>query len=124
MTEKQIELYMKNLRLSREDAILAIKEDEAIDKMTSTKEINADLTPEQRKAVKKMTNTGTKTAKTTTKTVRKPKIDVEKEEIIKKFAEFIEKTYKNAEIVNKNREIAFSVGENSYSITLTKHRNK
>ena len=49
-------------------------------------------------------------------------LSIEKGEFISKIAEFIGKFVQNVEIVNAEREISFEIGENSYSLTLTKHR--
>lgn len=51
------------------------------------------------------------------------KKDEEKVEIVQKIAEFMQTFVQNAEIVNEGQKIAFEIGENSYSLTLTKHRN-
>ncbi len=119
MDEKRIASMMKSLGCTREEAIAVIAEDEAIDKMTM-KEINADLTPEQRKAMKDATKTGTK-KHTAVKRERKP--DEEKADIISQIAEFL-KTIDSydVDIIKGEREISLIVGANDYSITLTKHR--
>lgn len=119
MDEKRIASMMKSLSCTREEAIAVIAEDEAIDKMTM-KEINADLTPEQRKAMKDATKTGTK-KRTAVKRERKP--DEEKADIIAQIAEFL-KTIDgyDVDIIKGEREISLIVGANDYSITLTKHR--
>lgn len=119
MDEKRIASMMKSLGCTREEAIAVIAEDEAIDKMTM-KEINADLTPEQRKAMKDATKTGTK-KRTAVKRERKP--DEEKADIITQIAEFL-KTIDgyDVDIIKGEREISLIVGANDYSITLTKHR--
>ena len=120
MNEKRIAELMKNLGCTREEAISVIEEDEAIDKMTS-KEVNADLTPDQKKAMKAATKTGTRKTSGTIKRERKP--DEEKEEIIAKIADFLAKIDGfDVEIIKKEREISLLVGENDYSITLIKHR--
>lgn len=119
MDEKRIASMMKSLGCTREEAIAVIAEDEAIDKMTM-KEINADLTPEQRKAMKDATKTGTK-KRTAVKRERKP--DEEKADIIAQIADFL-KTIDgyDVDIIKGEREISLIVGANDYSITLTKHR--
>lgn len=119
MDEKRIASLMKSLGCTREEAIAVIAEDEAIDKMTM-KEINADLTPEQRKAMKDATKTGTK-KRTAVKRERKP--DEEKADIIAQIADFL-KTIDgyDVDIIKGEREISLIVGANDYSITLTKHR--
>lgn len=120
MNEKRITELMKNLGCTREEAISVIEEDEAIDKMSS-KEVNADLTPDQKKAMKAATKTGTRKTNGTVKRERKP--DEEKEEIIAKIADFLAKIDGfDVEIIKKEREISLLVGENDYSITLIKHR--
>lgn len=119
MDEERIAYLKKFLNCTREEAISIIEEDEAIDKMTM-KEINADLTPEQRKAMKDATKTGTK-KRTAVKRERKP--DEEKADIIAQIAEFL-KTIDgyDVDIIKGEREISLIVGANDYSITLTKHR--
>lgn len=119
MDEKRIASMMKSLGCTREEAIAVITEDEAIDKMTM-KEINADLTPEQRKVMKDATKTGTK-KRTAVKRERKP--DEEKADIIAQIADFL-KTIDgyDVDIIKGEREISLIVGANDYSITLTKHR--
>lgn len=67
-------------------------------------------------------------------TNRIPKIDTEKIAIIESVAHQLTKFItsdenkldgaKNIKIVNQQKEITFTVGENEYSLTLTKHRKK
>lgn len=64
----------------------------------------------------------TKKRKTANRTV---KIDEEKVEIIKILAKAISGGDMSlVTITNQQREITFSIGENDYSVTLTKHRKK
>lgn len=64
----------------------------------------------------------TKKRKTANRTV---KIDEEKVEIIKILARAISGGDMSlVTITNQQREITFSIGENDYSVTLTKHRKK
>lgn len=51
------------------------------------------------------------------------KKDEEKVEIVQKVADFLAEFVENAEVVNAGQKISFQIGENSYSFTLTKHRN-
>lgn len=121
MDEKKIASLMKNLQCTREEAIEVMLEDARIDKM-SMKEINAEMTDEQKKAIKQATKTGTR--KTTVykfDTKTKPKDD-EKMEIVKAIFENL--NYDNCVIANEGREITFSVNGNEYSLVLTKHRAK
>ena len=54
-------------------------------------------------------------------TKKRPK-DEEKVQIVEKIAEFMAEISENAEISNPGQTISFKIGENSYSLTLTKHR--
>ena len=117
--EKIVAEYMKKYDCSREDAISVIKEDFEVDKM-SMKEVESDLTEEQKKATKNARKTGSRVY-TFTKRERKP--DDEKAEIIAKIAESLaENADFVVEIAKKEREISLKVGENVYSINLVKHR--
>ena len=83
-----------------------------------------DLSPEQEKLAKKYARADrTKDAAKPTNT-RKP--DEEKEAIIACISTFLgencELSPENVLIANKNNEISFRIGENEYSLKLTKHR--
>lgn len=84
-----------------------------------------DLTKEQQKEAKKATITTSdkKKAPTNYKFDKKtrPK-DAEKVEILQKINDFVKKIAENSEIVNEGQEISFSLGENDYSLKLTRHR--
>lgn len=130
MTEKQITTMMKTLKISRDEAIELIKEDEQVDKMTM-KEVDNDLTTEQKKAKKdatKTTSDKTKRAYTFTKRERKP--DDVKREIIETIAQNLDRccfgeelsTVTDVVVLKPEKEITFKVGDDEYSVTLTKHR--
>ena len=134
--EKQIAKFMKLLDVSRAEAEEMVAEDERIDKL-SMKELKAEMGEEHWAVIKEMTKTGErktakKVAEPTEKGKKSPKVykfdtktkkkDDEKEDFIVKLAEFLPNLAENVEIVNANREISFIIGENSYSLTLTKHR--
>jgi hypothetical protein len=53
MSEEKIKLMMNKLGLTREEAIELIEDDEKVDKMTSAKQWDSDLSDEQKKAIKK-----------------------------------------------------------------------
>lgn len=117
MNEKRIAELMKSLDCTRDEAIQVIADDEAIDSGKKLFELSA----EQKKAAKEMTSTGTRKSDKPVKRERKP--DEEKQEIIAKIADFLTKIDGfDVEIVKNEREISLIVGENDYSITLTKHR--
>ena len=123
--EKKIAKLMKSLNIDRAEAEQVCDDDDEVDKMT-VGQINATLTPEQKKVQKENTKTGTK--KTTVykfDTASKiKKKDAEKEDFIAKLHGIIAEFTENCEIANPNREITFNLGENSYSLVLTKHGNK
>ena len=120
--EKLIEKQMKILGCTREEAIEIVSEDEEIDHMTM-KQLNADLTPEQKQAMKKAKATGERKTKPNYKfeTKAKPK-DAEKVEILQKIFGFVATFTENCVIFNEGKEITFNYGENQYSLSLTKHR--
>lgn len=130
MTEKQIVKMMNTLKISREEAIDLIREDEEIDRM-SMSEVDNDLTPEQKKAKKKATNTtGDKTKRSYTFTKRERKPDDVKREIIDTIAHNLDRACcgedlvspSNIQIVKPEKEITFELFGEAYSVTLTKHR--
>lgn len=124
--EKRIAKQMDILKISREEAEEIVSEDERIDGLTM-KELKEEMGAEHWDAIKKMSATGerktTKKKPTTYKfDTKSKKKDDEKENFLVKLAEFLPNLAENVEIVNPNREISFKIGENSYSLTLTKHR--
>ncbi len=125
MTEAQITKMMKSLGVSREEAIQCLKDDEAIDKGEKLFE----LTPEQKKASKEATiTTGDKRKRAYTFTKRERKPDLVKREIIETLAQNVDRAFfddqriTDIQIIKPEKEISFHLGEDVYSITLTKHR--
>lgn len=124
MAENAQIVALRKLGLSEEEIAEIIATDKAIDR-------GADpfpLTDEQKKVVKKMTNSDTKTKKTAPtvykfeqkKTVKE---NPTKEGIIAEIAGFLaENGYDSVEITNKTRQIAFKIGEDAYEITLIAKR--
>ena len=95
-----------------------------------TREEAAEMADMELKAKKdcKRYEGDTKKRKPANRTV---KIDKEKVEIIENVADylirFVKSDFKTAEnivIANPQKEITFTIGENEYSLTLTKHRKK
>lgn len=124
--EKRIAKQMDILKISREEAEEIVAEDERIDGLTM-KELKEEMGAEHWDAIKKMSATGerkaTKKKPTTYKfDPKNKKKDDEKEDFIAKLAEYLPNLAENVQIVNANREISFKIGENEYSLTLTKHR--
>ena len=119
--ETQLEKIMRILNVSEEEAQEVIKADKAIDR---GERMEFDLSHEQEKLAKKYARADrTKDAAKPTNT-RKP--DEEKEAIIACISTFLgencELSPENVLIANKNNEISFRIGENEYSLKLTKHR--
>lgn len=118
LDEARIEKLMSTLNCSRDEAIEIIKEDEEIDGM-SMKEVNADLTEEQKKAVKAATKTGTKKR---TAVKRERKIDPVKKQLINNIRILLEGMKANVEPLTNETDLHFTYEGASYSIKLTKHR--
>ena len=119
MAETQVERIMKNLGVSKEEALEIIECDKAIDR---GERVYFDLDPEAEKQAKKYANTGTRQTNGQ-KTERKRKENPTKATIIAEISEFLtEKGYEMVEITNKERQIAFKVGENAYELTLVQKR--
>lgn len=123
--DNKIETLMKNLDVSEEEAKEIIEYDKAVDRMTMT-EVEADLTPEQKEAIKKFKNVATKTVKKPfipdLKT-RPRKENATKREIIGDiYYALLEKGYEYLTIVKAEKEITFEMGGDNYSISLVCHR--
>lgn len=130
MTEKQIAKMMTTLKISREEAIELIREDEEIDRM-SMSEVTSDLTTEQKKNAKAATiTTGDKTKRAYKFTKRERKPDEVKREIIETIAQNLDRACcgenldhpQDIQIVKPEKEITFVLFGEEYSVTLTKHR--
>lgn len=131
--EKLIAKQMAILNVSRAEAEEIVAEDECIDRLTMG-ELKEECGAEAWAVMKEMTAIGErKTAENQPKTGKKAptnfkfntkpkKKDDEKEDFIAKLAEMLGNVVENVEIANPNREICFKIGENEYSLTLTKHR--
>ena len=119
MNEKEILKMMKTLDLTREEAIEMLMEDEAIDKM-SMKEVNSDLTDEQKKVIKKVSSTQSKPRE---KVKRERKVDEEKKFLIECIIKGLESTAETSDIQTKTEtEINFGAFGNQYTLKLIKHR--
>lgn len=118
MDEKRIASLMKNLGCTREEAIAVIMEDDEIDHMTS-KEVNADLTAEQKKAVKSATKTGTRKTGTVK---RERKVDETKKRLINNYRVLLEGMGATIEPLTTEAEMHFTFEGESYTVKLIKHR--
>lgn len=129
MAESQKEKLMRVLGCSEEEALDIIETDKMIDQGKRTP---YDLNPEQEKEAKAFARTRSvynwnSTDKEGKKRVTR-KENPTKEGIIAELFKFLQENseyaVKNAEIVNKQGKISFEIGGNSFSLSLTQHRNK
>ena len=113
--EKKIALYMKNLSISREEAIQLINDD--------AEDVSVDLTPEQAKVVSDVTRT---TGDKTERKARQRKPDNDKRFLIRILETAIgyNPQVSNFELLNPEREIQFEFRGALYKLTLSKPRTK
>lgn len=113
--EEKIALYMKNLGLTRDEAIDLIRDDEA--------DVSVEITPEQAKVVKEMTQADRK--KETAPRKRERKVDADKRFLVEALATalFVENA-ENIEIINPEREIQFDYRDAHFKIVLSKPRGE
>ena len=125
MDENRISELMKTLDLTRDEAIELIRDDEQVDKM-DMKQVDDDLTEEQKKAIKKAKGGVRAVNAYGKKVTRERKENPTKASLIAEIADFLQKNSENAiencEITNKERQIAFKIGENSFELTLVQKR--
>lgn len=114
--EEKIALYMKNLSISREEAIALIADDDA--------DVSVELTAEQTKVAKEMAQADRK--KETTPRKRKP--DADKRLLVSVLHGFLHdflfasQDHLHCEIINPEREIQFEFRGALYKLTLSKPR--
>lgn len=118
MTEKQIKNLMDKLECSREEAIEILKEDEQIDRM-SMKEVSADLTEEQKKAVKANSKAGFKKR---APVKRERKIDPDKLSLIQVIENALQAVADSLQPRKNETDLHFEFNGNHYTVKLTKHR--
>lgn len=119
MAETQVERIMKNLGVSKEEALKIIECDKAIDR---GEKMDFDLSEEAEKVARKFSNVGTRKTDGK-KTERKRKENTTKSALIAEIAQFLtENGYESVEITNKERQIALKCGENAFELTLVQKR--
>lgn len=116
---------MKNLGISEAEALQVIADDKAIDRGEKLFE----LTDEQKKVAKKMSNFDSKTRKKPVIVGSKPtkrKENATKSGIITEIATFLggnsQFSVENLEILNPERQFSFKIGDETYEITLIQKR--
>lgn len=124
LNENLIAKHMATLGISRDEAIQLIEDDLAVDRMTSMKDVESDLTEEQRKNAKKARQADRKpTVFKFDTTKRKRPENAGKRfliDTIKTALEGIE--VENLEVTNAEREMIFSVNGTKYKIVLSAPR--
>lgn len=124
MAENLVEKHMRILGCTEEEALELIEFDKSVDRM-SMKQLNAEMTPEQ-KAAMKQAHKGDRKPTVYQFSKRERKANPTKGSIIAEIAKFLEENSENAcenvTITNKERQIAFKIGENDYEITLIQKR--
>ena len=111
--ESEIQKMMKNLDLTREEAIQLLQDDED--------DVSVDLTPEQKKVAKEMAQADRAKEKAPRKRERKP--DENKRSLISKFIECLG-AMETVEVLNPEREFTFIYNGEKYKVTLMKPREK
>lgn len=124
--EAQKEKLMRILNVSEEEAEKIIADDKAIDKGEKLFE----LTDEQKKVAKKMSNFDSKNRKKPmVLDLKQPKNRKENAtkggiiaELVTFFSENSQFSVENLEILNKERQFTFKIGDETYEITLIQKR--
>lgn len=116
--EQQIEQYMKSLQISREEAE-QLYEDDQEDYIGE----EGEQMTEKAKEIRRYEQSAEKKERKP----REKKIDAEKVTIVDfVWGCMLNNThimeFDNVNVINAQKEITFRVGENEYSLTLTKHR--
>lgn len=122
--EEMIKKHMNTLGITRDEAIQLIADDEEIDHMTRTSDIDGDLTDEQRKSAKKARQADRKPTVykfDTSKRTRKENIG--KRALIETIKEALENSgCTDLEVTNIEREIVFFADGTKYKIVLSAPR--
>lgn len=118
--ETQKERIMRILQVDEAEAEAIMAADKAIDR---GERMDFDLSPEKEKEAKKIGNSRTHATKSR-KSKEKVADEIKTALIEAIYLEMSRKYPNSVEKVNAEREISLKIGEDEYSITLTKHRNK
>ena len=122
--EEMIAKHMNVLGITREEAIQLIADDEEIDRMTRTSDIDGDLTAEQRKSAKKARQADRKpTVYKFDTTKRKRAENTGKRFLIDEIKKCLENAgADNLDVTNPEREIVFMSEGTKYKIVLSAPR--
>ena len=112
--ETEIQKMMKNLDISREEAIQLLQDD--------ADDVSVELTPDQQKVVKKMTQGDRKKESAPRK--RERKVDETKKRLLNDFRVLVEGLGGQTISVKSETELEFWLDGASYNLKLVKHREK
>jgi len=118
--KERIPTIMRVLDLTYEEAVDLIKCDRAIDK---GEHMDFDLSKEQEKEVRKMVKKETMSGGTK-KGIRERKVNEPKKAFIEDLVEWLtnSETYENVEVLNAERQVKFTIGEDTFELTLVQKR--
>lgn len=118
--KERIPTIMRVLDLTYEEAVDLIKCDRAIDK---GEHMDFDLSKEQEKEVRKMVKKETMSGGTK-KSVRERKVNEPKKAFIEDLVEWLtnSEAYENVEVLNAERQVKFTIGEDTFELTLVQKR--
>lgn len=122
--EEMIKKHMNTLGITRDEAIQLIADDEEIDHMIRTSDIDGDLTDEQRKSAKKARQADRKpTVYKFDASKRTRKENTGKRALIETIKEALENSgCTDLEVTNIEREIVFFADGTKYKIVLSAPR--
>ena len=123
--KERIPTIMRVLDLTYEEAVDLLKCDRAIDK---GEHMDFDISKEQEKEVRKMlkheTMSGARTFEKRPKQPKEKKINEPKKAFIEDLVAWLGESedYANIEIVNAERQVKFTIGEDTFELTLVQKR--
>ena len=117
--EERVNKLMKNLGITRDEALQVLEDDKRIDKGEKL----FQLTAEQEKASKKARGTGTKQPTAYKFNKRERKADNDKQHLIHLLTDALENEgCEVTEITNKEREFLFMYNDKKYKVVLSAPR--
>lgn len=120
MTE-EVKKIMSLLDCTEEEALQVIHDDQKVDKMTKTSEINEDLTTDQ-KAISKKYRQGDRKPVAYNWDTRERKADDDKGYLVKVIADALQGQAETLEVTNQERQIDFKFRGRKFRIVLSAPR--
>ena len=123
--KERIPTIMRVLDLTYEEAVDLLKCDRAIDK---GEHMDFDISKEQEKEVRKMlkheTMSGARTFEKRPKQPKEKKVNEPKKAFIEDLVAWLGESedYGNIEVVNAERQVKFTIGEDTFELTLVQKR--